>query len=135
MILNACDACYKTECASQAVFNLEINDEISGETLLTNTDSTYHTDNIFIGAIINGEIIPGLFYEGSSTIDSKRLVCELNLKPDVVILELSPQETDTLRFESTLFENDCCSFYQLDSVSINNGPMMTMQTGVVTILK
>jgi len=135
LLFNACNDCHLVDCAPTASFGLEINDMSTGKPLLTSTDSTFHIDSIQIGSIIDGELIDGFFSELWSHTDSSSLFCGLNTQPDIVIVELNPREFDTLRFSSSLIEDECCSYYRLDSVSINNESMMVLQSDLVTILK
>ncbi len=135
LLFNACNDCHLVECGYAVAFDLEINDSISGKSLLTSTDSTYHVDSIVVGSINEGQFVSGHFYEQWSTSDPTNLICIVHTQPDIVVVQLNSSESDTLRFASTFIEDECCSFYRLDSVSINNGSMMVLQNDLVTILK
>ena len=133
---SSCGDCRFVDCPIAVFFDIRIADKVTSNSMLIESDSLYHVDEMSMTSLVDGKQIDGQLYRSSTgTNDSLPIMCWSNVAPDVIFLKLNQDDTDTLRFINQFVESECCSFYELDSVSINGGEMMVVLDGTVTILK
>ena len=89
-----------------------------------------------MSSLIDGEQIEGrLFKRTSNGSDSFLISCWSNVSPDMIFITIDDQDTDTLSFMSEYIEDECCSWYRLESVSVNGANTIPILNETVTLLK
>ncbi len=135
-IFSSCNDCHLVDCPTGVSFDIRIDDMSTGNTLLVESDSLYHIDEMSLTSLIDGQQIDGQLYRRSSvTNDSFPITCWSNVAPDMMFLKLSEEDTDTLSFISEYIEDECCSWYRLDSVSVNGAINVPVLNETITLLK
>ncbi len=130
-----CNCCL-VDCAPAVFFNIRIDDQLTFNTLLRESDSLYHVSEMSITSLVDGKEIAGILFRNSTgTNDSLPIHCWSDVISDMMFLKLNQEDTDTLRFICQFIEGECCSWFDLDSVSINGGGMIAVLNNTVTILK